>query len=139
MPGANTPNLGLIIPTVGGDVGTWGPEVVADLDILDELGQFAPTFFVASGLITPGTNPWSVNYVQGGTVGTLQTLAAPAAYPGRIITVMKTDASAGGVTLQSFSGVINSAGGSGIYILSGQYQYVTMHSDGTNWNVIGNN
>jgi len=139
MPGANTPNLGLIIPTVGGDVGTWGPEVVADLDILDELGQFAPTTFVASGLIVPGTNPWSVIYAQGGAAGIVLTLSAAAAYLGRIITVFKTDATPGAVTLTPFSGVINSPGNAGSYILSGQAQYVTMHSDGTNWNVIGNN
>src|SRR5277367_1641421 len=139
MPGANTPNLGLIIPTVGGDVGTWGPEVVEDLDILDALGQFAPTTFVANALITPGTNPWSVNYAQGGVGGIVLTLPAAAAYPGRIITVMKTDATVGTVTLAPFSGVINSPSGSGNYILSGQYQYVTAHSDSVNWNVIANN
>jgi hypothetical protein len=62
------------------------------------------------------------------------TLALPIGISGRRICVKKTDISIGNVNI---SGSIE---GSGTYVLSNQYQYVTLESsDGTSWWVVANN
>jgi hypothetical protein len=136
MPGPPTPNLGLAVPTVGGDFNTWGNELNGDLAILDNLGAFAVNQVSASGGLILGVNPISVFLASGGAVGIVLIIPSPASFPGRIVTVKKVDAANGTVQLVPLSGNID---GSPSLTLFNQYQFVMLYSDGTNLNVIGAN
>jgi hypothetical protein len=136
MPNAPTPNLGMIVPTVGGDFNNWGGELNADLAILDNLGVFS-TFATAISVVAPlGTFPETMIYGTGGVAGITVTIPAAASVPGKTVLVKKMDATAGRVNVQPIAGLID---GFALYELVNQYQYVRLNSDGLNWNIVGNN
>lgn len=59
---------------------------------------------------------------------------APVNAVGRVFTIKKVDASANAVTIDPASGTVD---GADTYVLSTQYQFVTVLSDGSNYFVIG--
>ena len=136
MPGPPTPLLGLIPPTVRGDINIWGTELNNDLALIDNLAS--------SALLTP-TSGSNVNLTFSPNLITVYQLSAgassitatlPAAGPvntGRFIYVMKVDAGAGFVIV---AGTIN---GSANYLLVQQWQYVKLMFNGVTWNVFGGN
>lgn len=65
------------------------------------------------------------------------TLLTAVGNTGRIFTIKKTDASGNAVTVATTSS--QTIDGSTTYVLSTQYKYVTVQSNGANWIIIGNN
>src|SRR5271154_2592808 len=112
MPGAPTPNLGLTVPTVGGDNNQWGAEINGDLAIIDQLGV-ALTFPQGSSfLATQGLTPETTYRVTTGPGNVNASLSATTI--GKIITIKKIDSGAGSVV------VIGSIDGQGSYLLTNQ-------------------
>jgi hypothetical protein len=136
MPGTPTPNLGLTVPSVGGDYNSWGTELNGDLAILDALGiaqWYSPTVNFTVPFVA---FPEVVVYATTGAGGITISLPAPSTWKGKIVVVKKMDATLGVATVTPAAGQID---GNGSYFLTNQYQYVRLHSDGTNANIIGNN
>lgn len=131
MPSGLTPNLGLTIPTVGGDNNQWGAELNTDLAIIDALGTSTSlpqgASFVATGSVTPET----VYRVT--TNGTTVTVTLNASVIGKILTFKQVDGGAGKVV------IVGTIDGQGSYVLAQQYQYVRLQWNGTTYDVIGNN
>jgi len=72
------------------------------------------------------------------TAGTFATtLPAAAGVTGREYRIKKTDASANAVTVTAQAGEL--IDGANTFVLSTQYKYVTVQSDGTQWYIIANN
>lgn len=65
------------------------------------------------------------------------TLPTAVGITGRIYVIKKTDSSGNAVTVNTTSS--QTIDGSTTYSLASQYKYVTVQSDGANWQVIGNN
>jgi hypothetical protein len=136
MPGAPTPNLGLTVPTVGGDVNNWGTELNGDLAILDGLGAFT-VYQTAIGLLVAFTVfPEVIVLATGGAGGISVQLPACASWAKKIALVKKVDAAVGVITVSCIAGLID---GLANYPLVNQFQYVRLLSDGVNANVVGNN
>lgn len=131
MPSGLTPNLGLTIPTVGGDNNQWGAELNTDLAIIDALGTSTSlpqgASFVATGSVTPET----VYRVT--TNGATVTVTLNASVIGKILTFKQVDGGAGKVV------IVGTIDGQGSYVLAQQYQYVRLQWNGTTYDVIGNN
>lgn len=136
MPNAPTPNLGLTVPTVGGDFNIWGNELNTDLFILDGLGASAPSTPSTSGPVVIGNVLETFVMATGGPVGITLTVPVPASFRGKLITIKKVDANFGLVTITPTAGTID---GNASYLLVNQYQYIRLYSDGTNWQIVGNN
>lgn len=134
MPDTPTQNLQLIIPTVGGDDGSWGTETNENWETVDALGSFAPNVYIANANVVAGSNPITIAYAFGGAAGiTLQ--LQPGSVKG-IFTVKKMDATIGAVIVDAPVGLFD---GQPNYVLTNQFQFVSVHFDGANWNVIGAN
>jgi hypothetical protein len=138
LPGAPTPNLGLTVPTVGGDTGIWGPEVNANWAILDGLGAYPPVVLAATGTIPLASPLPPITFVQasGGAAGIVLSIPAPSSFAGRLIGIKKVDATNGAVVLNPLSGMIDGAAN---YTLFNYGQYVLLYSDGSNLYIFGNN
>jgi hypothetical protein len=136
MPGPPTPILGLTVPTVGGDGGLWGTELNTDLAILDNLGAVSVVSTSANLSAAIPIFPEAVIKATGGVGGITITLPNPSLCSGKVFTVKKVDAGVGVVTIVPAVGLID---GAASYIRGSQYQYGRFLSDGTNYNVIGNN
>jgi hypothetical protein len=136
MPNAPTPNLGLTVPTVGGDFNMWGGELNTDLAILDGLGSAAIFSPSINFPVQFGTFPETFVMAASGALGITVTLPPAATVPGRIVTVKKVDAVFANVTVAPIAGTID---GNATYLLGNQYQYVRVLSDGSNWKIVGNN
>lgn len=136
MPGPATPNLGLTVPTNGGDAGLWGLELNADLAIIDNLGAMSVVNVASNYAAVASTFPETLIRVSTGVGNVTVTLPAPASVAGKIFTVKKVDSSIGAVIIVPASGTID--GGSD-YTRSMQYGYVRLYSNGTSYDVIGNN
>lgn len=136
MPGPPTPNLGLTVPTVGGDVNTWGTELNGDLAILDGLGAYT-VYQTSIGLLVAFTIfPEVIVLASGGAGGIAVQLPACSAWAKKAALIKKVDATVGVVSVSCLSGQID---GFPSYPLVNQFQYVRLLSDGVNANVIGNN
>jgi hypothetical protein len=68
-----------------------------------------------------------------------RTLPPAASCTNAIVTVKKVDSGTGAVIVQTGGSPAESLDGGSTWTLSNQYQYVRLLSDGTGWNVIGNN
>jgi hypothetical protein len=138
MPDAPTPNLGLTVPTVGGDSGSWGPEVNANWVILDSVLAFAPIVISASGPIVLPTPIPPMTFVKanGGAAGITLTTPPPANFAGRLLGIKKMDATAGVVLIVPPAGNID---GFPNYSLANQFQFILLYSDGINLDIFGNN
>jgi hypothetical protein len=134
MPGTPTPNLGLTVPTVGGDNNIWGGELNSDLATIDGLALTAFLNVAANFNANPSAvSPWMTYRVTTGVGAISGLLPSAASCPGKVITVKKVDSGTGTVT------VTGSIDGQASYILSGQFQYVTLLSNGVTFDVIANN
>jgi hypothetical protein len=131
MPGAPTPNLGLTVPTVGGDNNQWGAEINGDLAIIDQLGIVLTIPQGGTFVATQGLTPEVVYRVATGPGNVNASLSATTI--GKIITLKKVDAGAGSVV------VIGSIDGQASYLLTNQFQYVRVQYNGATYDVIGNN
>ena len=136
MPGPPTPILGLSVPTVGGDSGSWGNELNSDLAILDGLGAAGVSASSTGRTLAYGTNPFSRAYETGGAGGITDVLPTAIGHAGQGFLVKKVDAGAGAVTIATTGG--QTIDGLSTYVLTNQYQYVWVESDGANFQVIGN-
>lgn len=135
MPGTPTPNLSLILPTVGGDNNTWGTETNSNWSAVD-------TALTTAGVNTASistTISFSPNFITfwkfttGASNLTATTPTPGASNTGRILVVIKVDTGAGHV---SITGTI---GGSSGYTLVNQNQSVWLMSNGTSWDIAINN
>jgi len=119
---------------VGGDNGTWGGTLNADLAILDNLGAAANVSFNANVIATAGVFPEKVYRGTSGVATVTCTLPAPASIPiGKIFTVKKVDAAVGTIS------VVATIDGQASYALGNQYQYVRLQNNGASYDVIGGN
>jgi hypothetical protein len=136
MPNPSTPNLGLTVPTPGGDLGTWGVEVNANWAVLDQLAlmPFVPVNANYSAILTPF--PEQVLRVTTGSSTIVVTLLPPASCPGKVWTILKIDAGSGQISIVPAAGTI---GGLGSYVRTNQGGYVRVISNGVSYDVIGNN
>src|SRR6267378_1141341 len=104
MPGSSTPNLGLVVPTVGGDVNAWGGELNSDLAILDGLGAFT-VYQTAIGILVAFTVfPEVIVLATGGASGIAVQLPACATWRNKVGLVKKVDAAVGIVTVSCIAG-----------------------------------
>lgn len=134
MPGTPTPILGLVVPTVGGDTGAWGTEINGDLAILDSLGV-ANVYNVSSNFTAvTGVFPENIILCTAGAVNIGVSLPAAASCKGRIFLIKKIDSGIGNVQITPAGGTID---GNANWILTNQYSFVRMVSDGVNFDVIG--
>lgn len=65
------------------------------------------------------------------------TLPAANRFPGKLIRIIKTDASANGVGVFPASGSGQTINGSSSYSLTTQFSFVQLRSDGSNWLIVG--
>jgi len=135
MPGTPTPNLQLIVPTVGGDANIWGNELNTNLGTLDNLAlaftsNQSASFTAAANTFGP-ENAYKVT--TGGSTITA-TLPTPSTCTGKIINVKKVDAGVGSVTVSATPAVID---GNNTYVINAQYQFVRVQSNGTSWDILG--
>jgi hypothetical protein len=138
MPNAPSPILGLIIPTVGGDVNQWGYELNTNLyPTIDALGATPVNVIAASSTLVPAISPFTIGLCTGGAAGITVMLSCPSIKPS-IFILSKTDAAVGTITIVPLTGLIN-PGGLTSYILSNQGQFVWLAFDGANYNVIAAN
>ena len=73
-----------------------------------------------------------------GAGGITLTLISAVGIAGRSMKIIKIDSGVGAVTITP-NGTQNINGVNASYLLTNQYQYVVLESDGANWFVIGNN
>jgi len=134
MPSGSTANIGLTIPTVGGDSNIWGTELNGNLTIIDRLGV---------GNIWNVSSNFSVSYnaaaeqfyrITSGGLTVTGTLPDPATIPlGKLFTFKLLDI--GGVNLQcSNPGVF--IDGAAIWSLVNQYNFVRLLSVGSTYDVV---
>lgn len=134
MPSTPTPILDLSIPTVGGDSNIWGTELNANFAIIDNLGA-ASVVVVNSTPYNATINafPETVFRCTTGASNLVFNLPAAALCAGKIFLVKKLDSAAGMVQ------VLGSIDGASEFDLTNQYQYVRVYSNGSSFDVIGNN
>lgn len=134
MPGSPTPILGLTVPTVGGDNGTWGTELNTDLAILDNLGAATVINESADFAAAASVFPEVVYRVTTGSSVITATLPSPTSIPvGKIFTIKKIDSGVGQVVV---SGSID---GATSWTIGTQWSYVRVSNNGATYDVIGNN
>lgn len=134
MPGTPTPILNLTVPTVGGDANTWGTEMNQNLATIDNLGAAA----VIPVSMTPynatvSVFPELIFRCTTGATNMVFNLPPPGTCQGKIFTVKKIDSGVGAVR------VIGSIDGQTEFDLINQYQYGRFYSNGSSFDVIGNN
>lgn len=137
MPGTPTPNLGLIVPTVGGDNGTWGDELNSNLAVLDGLGRVQVINISANSVAAVGVSPETIIRVTAAGIDVMFTLLPPNLCVGRIWTVKKVDSAAGRAIVLAPAGIL--IDGQPSWIRAQQNSYVRMMSNGVSYDVIGNN
>ena len=133
MPGTPTPNLGLTVPTVGGDSDAWGTELNGDLAIIDNLGAATVISQSASFNAVASVFPEVIYRVTTGAATITCTLPSPSACTGRIFTIKKIDAGVGQVS------IVGSIDGQSSWVRATQWSYVRLASNGASFDVIGNN
>lgn len=132
MPGTPTPNLGLIVPTVGGDSNSWGAELNVNLQIIDLLGTSTTLAQGANFTAIAGIGPVTVYRLSTGAGNISVNLPAPGACIGKTFILKKVDAGLGSAI------IIGAIDGQASYILANQFQYLVVNSNGSTFDVIGN-
>lgn len=130
---ANTPNLNLTQPTVGGSSGTWGTSLNDNMSILDGLAVTQVINVSANYSAVVGTFPETILRVTTGTATIAVTLPSPSSSKGRIFLVKKIDAGIGTITVTPSSGTID---GQASWQITNQYDYVRFLSNGTGYDVV---
>ena len=138
MPGTPTPNLQLIVPTVGGDSGVWGNELNTDLGIIDTLAIFPVTTLSASSLLNYSSQAFTFVNGVGGSGGITFTLPSTTGHAGKSFVIKKVDSAVGTVVILPFNNG-QPIDGNLSWILSNQYQFILMYTDGTQWFVGSSN
>jgi hypothetical protein len=133
MPDPTTPNLGLTLPNVGGDIGLWGPLWNSNGNILDTLGVIPFVNVNANFNAAAGASPEIIIRVTTGAATIIGTLPAPSSCAGKIFTIKKIDAGQGQVT------IVGNIDGNSSFVRTMQWAYVRLFSNGTSFDVIGNN
>jgi hypothetical protein len=136
MPGPPTPNLGLTPPTIGSDIGSWGAELNGNIEIIDELGAAGVINTSTNINAAPGIFPETFIRVTTGVATVIVALPSPASCFGRIFTVLKVDSGSGQVSIVPTIGTIS---GNSSYLRTMQGGYVRLLSNGSSYDVIGNN
>jgi hypothetical protein len=134
MPGPPTTNLGLTVPTVGGDSNTWGNELNNDLAILDLLGAINVVNTSVSLAAVRGIFPETLIRVTTGASSIVVTLPVTL---GLKWTVKKIDSGSGSVTVQMAGGAL--IDGQASFVRTIQQGYVTVAGNGSSGDVIANN
>lgn len=134
MPGTPTPILGLAVPTVGGDSGSWGTELNADLAILDNLGAVVLYSESANFTVPAGTAVETLVRVTTGASTITITLPAPSSCQGKVFLVKKIDSGIGSVSVVPAVGTID---GNASWSVPNQFGFVRAISNGVNYDVIG--
>lgn len=132
MPGSPTPHLGLTVPTVGGDVDSWGGELNTDLAIIDNLG-IAAVLTTSVSLAPTLTQPVTWVFSTAGISGITVTLPIAGSNTGREMRVVMVDVGPGVITVNSAGGTIMGATSDQ---LSNQNQVARYGSDGTTWRYV---
>jgi hypothetical protein len=133
MADPTTPNLGLTLPAIGADIGLWGAYWNNNAGIIDNLAV-APVVNINTNYnAAPGPFPETIIRVTTGVATVVVTLPNPASCPGKIFTVKKIDAGVGQVS------IVGSIDGFTSFVRTTQYSYVRLYSNGTSFDVIGNN
>jgi hypothetical protein len=140
MPGTPTPLLNLTVPTVGADVGTWGSELNADLAILDGLGAYSASNSSVGRTLAYGPSPVTIAWETGGAGGITDVLPTAIGHRGQGFHIKKIDSGAGAVVLSTTGGqTIEGDASFSTYNLVNKGQYISVISDGTNWQISANN
>ncbi len=133
MPGTPTPNLGLVVPTVGGDANIWGTELNNNLAIIDQLAAPTVVNVATNFTLSIAVFPEITYRAIGGVAGINGNLPNPATSLGKIFTIKKVDSGVGAVT------VVGAIDGGTSWVLRNQYSYVRVQSNGASYDVIANN
>lgn len=137
----STTNMGLLKPIVGNDTGLWGGQLNGDLDVLDLLAVYPINMRVQFGVLTLTydlVRPISFEFCTAGSSDLNLTLPDAVSEEGKIFLVIKTDSGIGAVNLNP-SGLETINGVNAPYILTNQWQYVGVITDGSNWTIVINN
>lgn len=132
--GTPTTKMNLTKPTIGGDT-NWGTLVNNNYDIIDNLAGYNTVSVSVSGSLSVGNGPTLVK-ATGGVGGITLTLpdASTAANAGRVFIIVKVDAAAGAITVNTTGGqTINGAATASV---PNQWDRLTVQGDGANWIVI---
>lgn len=133
MPNAPTPILGLIVPTPGGDSGTWGNELNTDLAIIDNLGAARILTTSANLTLTLAPAVETIVRVTTGNGTVFIALPDPTTCIGKIFTVKKIDAGTGGIDIVPTASLID---GNSSWNLTGQYSDLRMLATATGYDVL---
>ena len=135
MPNTPTPILGLTVPTVGGDNGSWGTELNLDLATLDFLGAISIVNTAINYAAVVGVCPETLVRVTTGAGTITVTLPAPSASnAGRIWTVKKVDSGAGSISIVASGGAL--IDGQVSFTRTMQYGFVRLGSNGVTYDVL---
>jgi hypothetical protein len=132
MPAIPTPNLGLTVPTVGADFGTWGSELNGNLAILDELGAAGVFNISANSAASLPIFPRTIIRVTTGGSTIVFSLLPPAQCPGRSWLIKMIDSTGGSVS------IVGPIDGQTSYEIDNQFSYVEVMSNGATYDVIAN-
>ena len=136
MPGTPTPNLGLTVPTVGGDVGAWGAELNGNLAIIDGLGKVQVINISSSTPAVLGISPETIVRATTGGLTITYTLLPAAQCSGRIWTIKKVDSGLGSVSIVTADGSL--IDGNASWTIANQFSYVRVMSNGVGYDVLAN-
>jgi hypothetical protein len=135
VPGPPTPNLGLAVPTIGGDNNIWGAELNGDLAILDTLAICA-IIATSVNLTLPLVNAVETVVRVTTGAGVVSVIMPSPNVAGKIYTIKKIDAGVGSVSVVPSTGLID---GQASWVRATQYSYVRILANGSSYDVIGNN
>ena len=126
MSTSTTTNKGLSKVTVGTEVGTWGPYINTDMDILDKaLGSTVSYSLTSSNQTVSGTDAQNQRILLTGTISANLNLILPSGVGGDWIVTNNTSNSGGPWTITATTG-------SGLTIALPQGVSSFIYSDGTN-------
>jgi hypothetical protein len=134
VPSGSTPNIGLTIPTVGGDSNIWGVELNGNLTIIDRLGVGNIWNVSSNFSVSYNTSTEQFYRITTGGLTVTGTLPDPALIPlGKLFTFKMLDI--GVVNLQCVNpGVF--IDGAAIWSLFNQYNFVRLLAVGSTYDVV---
>lgn len=121
--------------TTSGNINATGTSIFGG--IFRTTGGFQSTPITRTGAVTLATSSPLINFANATTAPFTITLPSAAATAGQSYYIKKIDASANAVTIGTTSS--QTIDGSTTYVLSTQYKYVFVVSDGSNWFIMGSN
>jgi hypothetical protein len=138
MPGTPTPILGLIVPLVGGDNNIWGTELNTNLATIDNLGAQNIVNASVNYAAVVGVNPRTLIRMTTSASNLTVTLPTPSTLNnGKSWIALKVDNGAGILTIIAANGAL--IGGQATWTRAMQNGFVECMSNGTTYDVVGNN